>query len=166
MFTENVINTLCPHGIKCVKWGCGRQHPDGRYVGFDCQHDGKCNQSGCQLHHSNPGILHTDDFKNTLEHKAIIAAIMGFFIPNLSANMQVCRFHLNGNCNFGKNCFRRHIEPIKKLVSDPIVAPKEIVKRIRKPVTCSICQQTGHNSRGCWTKKIKIDELPAPSQFL
>jgi hypothetical protein len=27
----------------------------------------------------------------------------------------------------------------------------------RKPVTCSLCKQTGHNKRSCW-----INKLPPP----
>jgi len=175
MFTENVTNTICPHGVLCVKWGCARKHPEGRYVGFDCQHDGKCNQTGCQLHHSNPGNSHPDDSKNTLEHKAIIAAIMNYWIPELTINQQVCHHHLNGTCSFGNNCFRRHIEPIKAPAPAPrtlkarwVVTPDEPKKksRVGEKQRCSVCQLSGHNSRGCWSKKIKMDELPAPPSWL
>ena len=155
MFSDKVNNTTCPHGTKCMKWGCPRKHPEGRYIGFDCQHDQKCNQFNCHLHHTVPNQNHS------IEQKAIAAAIMGFFIQGLSINKQVCRHHLNGTCSFGKNCFRRHIEPVRELEPTP---PKEIVKKIRKTVTCSLCQQTGHNSRGCWTKK--INDLPAPPNWL
>jgi hypothetical protein len=36
------------------------------------------------------------------------------------------------------------------------------VKKKRKATTCSMCKQTGHNSRGCWISKLP----PPPPSFL
>ena len=143
MFNEETKALVCPHGKFCIKWGCGRQHPEGRIVGYDCPHDLKCWGRGCDLHHSH-------EHKNSdLQKNRIRTAIDAVRIQK-----QQCRNVYEHLCPHGKKCWFIHKEYIPPKKEEP--------KKKTRVMKCSVCGQEGHNKRTCWIAKLP----PPPAEWL
>ena len=127
MFCQQVENTECPHGRTCKKWGCARIHPEGRIVGFDCQHDMKC-WGNCELHHSNPRKC---SFAQQLRIKEATIA---------RGKMTKCSYKYDSVCPYGAKCRFTH--------------EKEETPKKKKGCKCSLCGEEGHNKRSCWLAKL------------
>ena len=157
MFSEETKALTCPHGQFCIKWGCGRQHPKGRVVGFDCPHDLKCWGKGCELHHS-------QEHKNSELQKAKIKGVVNHLYQQQGRGTKYsyrftkpCHYIYEDLCPHGDKCWFKH-----KKREEPKEEPKkEAKKEPRKTTTCSMCQQVGHNKRTCWMKT-----LPPPPDWL
>ena len=145
MFNDETKQLICPHGQLCIKWGCERQHPKGRVVGFDCPHDLKCWGKGCELHHS-------QEHKNSETQKAKIKGVVHYLYQQQGHQTKKysyrfkkpCHYIYEDRCPHGDKCWFQH----KK---------REEPKKEHKIHTCSMCQQVGHNKRTCWMK-----DLPPP----
>ena len=143
MFADEHKNTVCRHGRFCVKWGCGRQHPEGRIVGFDCPHDGKC-WGNCEHHHS---VFHRNSLKQRLRIQEA-GQKRGF------NQEKICRYKFTSQCPHGDRCFFKHEPKAVFTHTEP--------EKKRKSVTCSLCHQKGHNKRSCWISKLP----PPPTEWL
>ena len=168
---------ICHRGKWCFKYGCPRHHPEGRYVGRECQHDERCNgrhpshpHKTCPFHHS--------DIKKNQKEKMIRLSRWWNYEHHRFCHKLTWRDCQDWECKFPHYdepqqepiCFL-DIKDYKKITErtptpepEPEPRPRAEPVKKRKAVKCGTCHEVGHNKRSCkWTDIVaNIKNLPAP----
>ena len=166
---------ICHRGKWCFKYGCPRHHPEGRYVGKECQHDVRCDgrhpssqYKSCPFHHSNLEKNQKEKMIRLSKWHHYQKQIFCLKLTSSDCQNRDCKYAHYDEPQTEPICFL-DIQDYKKKTErtpspEPEPRPREEPVKKKRIIRCGVCHQEGHNKRSCkWTSIIEnIKNLPVP----